>query len=162
VKKVLEDGPALAAGIKADDQILSINGELLMDAEEFKGILSQKKPGDVLSLKISRAAKQVELKVKLAVRPDDKGGKSRSETQNSMGSKLSDRRAGFPVILQHDSVLKPTDCGGPLVNLDGKVLGINIARAGRTETYAIPSENVRPLLEQPKIRKGSSREENKK
>ena len=32
----------------------------------------------------------------------------------------------------------PADCGGPLVNLDGKVVGMNIARAGRTESYAIP------------------------
>ena len=46
------------------------------------------------------------------------------------------------MILQHDSVLKPSECGGPLVDLDGKVVGINIARAGRTETYAIPSEVV--------------------
>src|SRR5262249_11927645 len=37
-------------------------------------------------------------------------------------------------------------CGGPLVDLDGKTVGINIARAGRTETYAIPSEEVQALL----------------
>jgi serine protease Do len=32
------------------------------------------------------------------------------------------------------------------VDLDGKVIGINIARAGRTESYAIPSEDVRRVL----------------
>ena len=55
--------------------------------------------------------------------------------------------------LQHDSVLKPNECGGPLVNLEGQVLGINIARAGRTESYAIPSEAIRPLLEKLKAAK---------
>src|SRR5439155_21464335 len=67
--------------------------------------------------------------------------------QERMGSDLSNRRGGFPFILQHDTVLKPKDCGGPLVDLDGKVVGINIARAGRTESYAIPSEKVQALLE---------------
>ena len=56
------------------------------------------------------------------------------------------RRAGFPSYLQHDTILKPQDCGGPIVDLDGKVIGINIARAGRTETYTIPADAVRPLL----------------
>ena len=38
------------------------------------------------------------------------------------------------------------DCGGPLVDLSGKVIGINIARAGRTETYALPADVVQALL----------------
>jgi serine protease Do len=63
-----------------------------------------------------------------------------------MGGALSDRRNGFPIILQHDAALRPSDCGGPLVDLDGKVVGINIARAGRTETYAAPTQAVLPLL----------------
>src|SRR5204862_3631998 len=125
--------------------------EEVHNADEFQAVLSRRKPGDVIELKIVREEKEQELKVTLGQRPGTKGGKSRGEVQNSMGSKLSDRRAGFPVILQHDSVVKPNECGGPLVNLDGKVLGINIARAGRTESYAIPSEAVRPLLEKLKM-----------
>ena len=64
-----------------------------------------------------------------------------------MGSKLSERRDGFPIILQNDQVIKPTDCGGPLVDLDGKAVGINIARAGRVESYAIPTEVVMTLVD---------------
>jgi serine protease Do len=66
--------------------------------------------------------------------------------QEMMGSTLSNRRGGFPSILQHDTVLAPGNCGDPLVDLEGKVVGINIARAGRTETYAIPAAAVRELL----------------
>jgi hypothetical protein len=32
------------------------------------------------------------------------------------------------------------------VDLDGKVLGVTIARAGRTESHVIPSETVQELL----------------
>jgi serine protease Do len=73
--------------------------------------------------------------------------KDRADFQNQLGSKLSDHRTGFPMVLQHDTVLRPVDCGGPLVDLNGKVIGINIARAGRTETLAIPAEAVKPLLD---------------
>ncbi len=43
-------------------------------------------------------------------------------------------------------MLKPQECGGPVIDLDGKAVGVNIARAGRVESYAIPSEVLKPLL----------------
>jgi S1-C subfamily serine protease len=63
-----------------------------------------------------------------------------------MGGELSGRRSGFPAVLQTDMVIQPKDCGGPVVDLNGNVLGINIARAGRVETWILPSEDIRPLL----------------
>ena len=71
-------------------------------------------------------------------------------------AKLSTRRGGFPVILQHDSGVAPENCGGPLVDLDGKVVGINIARAGRTESYALPAEAVKGLIEGLKTNRASA------
>jgi hypothetical protein len=32
------------------------------------------------------------------------------------------------------------------VDLDGNVLGINIARAGRVETWALPGDVIKPLI----------------
>jgi serine protease Do len=152
VQEVFPNTPGQKAGLKADDQIIKLNGEAVMSADDFLALLGKHKPDDKVKLTIARDDKEQDLSVTLGQRPGSKGGKSRSDVQNSMGSKLSDRRAGFPIILQHDSIIKPSDCGGPLVNLDGKVLGINIARAGRTESYAIPSEAVRPLLEKLKTK----------
>jgi serine protease Do len=70
----------------------------------------------------------------------------RAEFQNALGGKLSDRRSGFPLALQHDTVLRPNLCGGPVVDLDGKTIGINIARAGRVASYALPGNVIIPLL----------------
>ena len=53
-----------------------------------------------------------------------------------------------PVVLQHDTVLRPNQCGGPVVNLDGQAVGVNIARAGRVASYALPASVVLPLLEE--------------
>jgi serine protease Do len=153
IEELVANQAAAKAGLKVGDQILALNGVTIDNIDELRGLLSKTKAGDEVTFKIIREEKQQDIKATLGKNPSDKNGKSRGDTQNSMGSKLSDRRAGFPVILQHDSVLKPADCGGPLVNLEGQVVGINIARAGRTESYAIPSEAVRPLLEKLKMPK---------
>ncbi len=65
---------------------------------------------------------------------------------NLLGGAVSKRSSDFSAVFQHDTVIRPVDCGGPLVDLTGKVIGINIARAGRTETYALPADVVVPLL----------------
>ncbi len=59
---------------------------------------------------------------------------------NSLGVGVSTRSDNFPAVVQHDTVLKPVDCGGPVVDLSGKVVGVNIAHAGRTETYCLPAD----------------------
>jgi serine protease Do len=44
------------------------------------------------------------------------------------------------------SAFSPKDCGGHLVNHGGQVVGVNIARAGRTESYAIPASEALSVL----------------
>ena len=68
--------------------------------------------------------------------------------QNSMGGRLSKRRSGFPQALQHDSILRPNQCGSPLVGLDGKVVGINIARSSRVSSLALPVSTVQAVVKQ--------------
>ena len=38
---------------------------------------------------------------------------------NRMSGRMSQRRAGFPQAIQHDTVLEPEMCGGPVVDLSG-------------------------------------------
>ena len=67
--------------------------------------------------------------------------------QESVWGELSEVRSGFQRVLQHDTVLKPEDCGGPVVDLSGMVIGVNVARAGRIETLTLPAEDVQALVE---------------
>jgi serine protease Do len=142
ISQILPGTGADKAGLKANDHVLSVNGEAVDSADAFMTLLQRHKPGDVVTLKVMRGDKESEFKATLGKRPSN----TRGDFQNSLGSELSARRTGFPTILQHDSVIKPADCGGPLVDLDGHVIGINIARAGRTESYAVPTEAIQPLL----------------
>ncbi|MCX7699528.1 MAG: PDZ domain-containing protein [Gemmataceae bacterium] len=143
VVSVAADTPAAKAGLKEGDIIFSIDGQGVATNDDVLAILRGKKPGDVIRVAFLRDGGEREVELKLARRPFEA---NRGEFQNRMGSNLSDRRGGFANVLQHDTVLQPSECGGPLVDLDGKTIGINIARAGRTETFAIPAERIIPLI----------------
>jgi serine protease Do len=147
IDNLVPDGPAAKGGIKEKDIVLEIAGKKISNAEELIQTVQKYKPGEKIQVLVQRAgangAKET-LTIELGKRPSS--GIDRGDFQNRMGSTLSVKRSGFPVIFQHDMVVKPTDCGGPVVNLDGQVIGVNIARGGRTESYAIPAEAIQPLL----------------
>jgi serine protease Do len=133
--------PAEKAGVKLGDVVTTISGKVVDTSDALVETVQRFKAGDEVTLQIKRGEEELKLKCVLGKRPLD-----RAAEQNSMGNENSTRRGGFPTILQHDTVLKPVDCGGPLVDLDGQAVGINIARAGRTETYAVPVKDLLPVL----------------
>lgn len=135
---------ALKAGLMPKDLLLQIDKRKLADADELMDVLGEYRPGDTITMKLRRSDKPMELKLTLQSR--DQVGDFRTEFQNRLGSDLSTRRTGYGVILQHDTVIRPVDCGGAIIDLKGRVLGINISRAGRVETWAIPSEVIQPLI----------------
>jgi serine protease Do len=146
VAEVKTNSAADKAGLKVNDVVTLIADTPIIDSETMVNTIRHHKPGDALPIKILRDGKELELQATLGKRPPDPG-LARREYQNHLGSDLSEHRSGFPQILQHDMVLRPDNCGGPVVDLDGKAIGINIARAGRVESYAIPVEAVRALLD---------------
>ncbi|MBY0458105.1 MAG: S1C family serine protease, partial [Gemmataceae bacterium] len=146
LKDVPTDGAAYKAGLRADDVVVEINGKKITTQAELRESLGALRSGDVVAVKALRKGETKDFKVTLGGPPKDAFGQSRGDIQNAMGSTLSKRRTGFPLVLQTDLVVDAKDCGGPVVDLDGNVLGINIARAGRVETWVLPSEVIRPLL----------------
>ncbi len=140
---------AEAAGLQADDLVLSVNGQPTRTRRDFIRRIREHSPGDPLNLQVRRGEETLEITALLQGRRPWRLP-TREEFQNQLGSQLSQRRFGFPSAFQHDTVIKPSDCGGPVVNLNGEVVGFNLARAGRTETYAIPTDVVVELIEEMK------------
>jgi serine protease Do len=143
VKELIKGMPAEKAGLKVNDVITAIGGVKVDSPDSFMQTLGKNKPGDVVTLSILRGEEKLEQPATLAKRPPSG---ARGDIQNKKGSDLSTRRSGYPTILQHDSVVRPIDCGGPIVDLEGRVVGINICRAGRVESWAVPSEIIQPIL----------------
>ncbi|MSQ95855.1 MAG: PDZ domain-containing protein [Gemmataceae bacterium] len=139
-----KNSAALKAGLQPKDIILSVNNQKVGDSDHLQQLLAEHNPGDTITLRIRCGGKEQEVTPVLQSR--EQVGDFRSEFQNRLGSDLSNRRSGYAQILQHDSVLKPSDCGGPLVDLQGRIIGINISRTGRVESWAIPAEIIPPLI----------------
>ncbi len=150
VKEVFPNSGADKAGLKVGDIITHVAGTLTRNGSALSRTIKRFRPGDTLELKVLRDDKDVEIKATLG--HPFTSFLSRGMLQNRMGGELSIRRAGFPKAYQHSTFLKPNQCGGPLVNLDGKVVGINIARSGRTETLAIPVDEIKRII--PELKTG--------
>lgn len=135
---------AAGAGMKQGDVLTHVDGQQVVAVDQVVGRLQGFAEGDEVEIQVLRGGEVKRLAVVLsAFGPDPR---SRIERMNQMGGELSDRRRGFELVLQHDAELKPMHCGGPLVNLDGEVVGLNIARAGRIASYALPSSLIRGKL----------------
>jgi serine protease Do len=143
VVAVAEESPAEQAGVRAQDRIVQVAGRSTPTREKLKEVVASFNPGDDVEFVVERAGKRLLLKATLG--GEFPGFMGRHDFQNSLGGKLSVRRFGFPLAFQHDTALKPSECGGPVVDIDGKVVGFNIARSGRTESYALPVSAVQKV-----------------
>ncbi len=134
---------AAAAGLLAQDVILSLDGKELGDRTDFVRAVQARAPGDKIQLRVRRGDE--ELEVEATLRRDRRGAPSEQEP---LWGPLSNVRAGFGLVLQHDTILRPESCGGPVLDVEGRAVGVNIARAGRIETLAIPAVVVRSIVAQ--------------
>lgn len=145
IEEIFPDSGAEKAGLLLKDIVLKVNGKRTKTLPEMINYVRGRKAGEQVKLTIRRGEEELEITATLGNHFPGPP-RNRADYQNNLGGELSGRRAGFPKVIQHDSVLKPHECGGPIVGLDGKVLGINIARAGRVASYALPASVVQSVL----------------
>ena len=72
VQRVIPGGAGDRAGVQTEDIILSVDGKEVNEANELQAIVATKRPGDVVTLKIWRDKKEIEKKVTLRPREEDK------------------------------------------------------------------------------------------
>lgn len=145
ITTVQPDSAADEVGLLVGDLIVSVGGKPTPDFSALIDRIAGHNPGDRVRLRVLRGEETLTFVPILRGR-NPNPAERRAYYQNSLGGELSERRFGFPSAFQHDTVLDADDCGGPIVDLDGRVVGFNISRAGRTETYALPVAVVRDRL----------------
>jgi len=69
VQQVASNGPAGKAGIQQGDVITAVNGTSISSAEDLLTVLAQKKPGDSVTLQLSRNGSAVTVHVQLGELP---------------------------------------------------------------------------------------------
>jgi serine protease Do len=143
VDQVLEGSSAARAGLRVNDIIARINGRDIDSRDALISSVGAYRPGDRVQLVVIRGEEKLNISTTLGSRSFNR----RRDFQNRLGGELSERRGGFEKVLQHDTVLRPRDCGGPVVDLDGRAIGINIARAERVASYALPASVVLNVLD---------------
>jgi serine protease Do len=145
IEEVNEKSGAKEAGLQKGDVILSIEGKSVKKIEEISEQLKSRRAGTTVKILFSRDDKEMSADVRLAARAE-----LFSEQKNrndEMSGDFSIRRSGFPRVMQHDILGSRQLQGGPLLDLDGRCLGMNIARANRAESFAIPAEDLKKVLE---------------
>ncbi|NND97309.1 MAG: PDZ domain-containing protein [Pirellulaceae bacterium] len=142
VQTVYPHSGAQRAGVKKDDRIIAINGRQEMSRESVIQTLRGMFPGENVRLTIVRAGDTLELNAQIR----DMDILQETENDTKVNGPRSVRLNGFEQVMQHDTVLDPDDCGGPVLDSKGRAIGINIARAGRVVTYALPSSLVVPEM----------------
>ena len=153
VKHVLPGTGAEIAGLKLGDFIFEVNGKNVRDLTDFKHAIADYQGGQFIHMRVSRESldrtTMVTKKKELTVdaRLMDLTEELLDETEMEVNGQVSARATGFDEVFLHDTVLKPNQCGGPVVNLNGQVVGINIARAGRVTSYALPTSVVKPMVQ---------------
>lgn len=141
VTEVVERSPAQRAGLRAGDLIQGIDGNEMTSMEQIVSTIGAQSVGAEVALLVRRDGEVLELSATLGrppegLDPQDQWG----------GGPFSERRDGFPEVLTHDTIIRPEQCGGPLVDIDGNMVGVNIARALRVTTYAVPAATLQRLV----------------
>jgi len=143
ISEVTEKSGAMAAGLQEGDLIVAIDGEALEKLSDLAERIKDRRAGSVVKLTIRRAGEELDFDVTLTARgemfADD------MSRNDQMSGEFSERRSGFPRVMQHDILGARRVVGGPVIDLDGRCLGMNIARANRTESFAIPLEDLQEI-----------------
>jgi serine protease Do len=145
IDAVTDGSGAQEAGLQKGDVIVSIEGKKVSKIEDIAEALKDRKAGTKVKVVCRRGGKEFAADVRLAAK-----GEMFADTMNRndmMSGDFSERRSGFPRVMQHDILGSSRVTGGPLLDLEGRCVGMNIARANRAESFAIPVENLKEIAE---------------
>ena len=139
---ILPDGAAMAAGLRAGDLIVRVNESEV--GQSLREALQLFRVGDRVQVAIERDGVEMTVPVQLRRRPEYADG-----LPTPFGNDIveaNERRTGFGPAIRHDALLGPRDVGAPLVDLQGRVIGLQIAHADRSTNWALPAATLRSVL----------------
>ncbi|MFO0782968.1 MAG: trypsin-like peptidase domain-containing protein [Phycisphaerales bacterium] len=139
IAAVMENSGAQEAGLQVGDVLLRVDGTPMVSPDSAAAPLRQRAPGDVVEVEYMRGTAKRKAKVRLQRFLMERG-------PGNVGAELSRRSTGFGPVIQHDGIVPAEAMGAPILDTQGRVVGLNIARADRAKTYALRSTTVKEAL----------------
>lgn len=150
IAQVTEGTAAADAGLQVGDIILKIGDRAISGVLELRNAMTGLHPGDRVRVTFLRDNAEQSVDAVLGNRPElPQFSGARIEAMERMGTEISRVRSAFPSAIQSDMRPRPDQIGGPVVNLDGEVVGITLARADRTRSFFMPATSVEAMLAKP-------------
>ncbi|MDB4694962.1 trypsin-like peptidase domain-containing protein [bacterium] len=140
LNEVRLDGAAKRAGLKVGDVVTKMNDTEINTDRDMRAFLTKLDPKVTIVAIIFRDDKEIEKSITLGAYPS--GTNHAADRMDKSG-----RRDGFSTVILHDANLQPEKCGGPIFDLSGNFLGMNIARNSRVRSYALPGSIVKEFVE---------------
>ena len=148
INLVVEDSPAAQVGIQEGDVLLSVDGREVNGLFELRNSLNGIPPGSTLPLVLRRNGETMIRDVEVGSRPQfPRFPGARLQQMERMGGPISRVRDEFPSAIESDMRPLPNQIGGPVVDLQGRAVGITLARAGRTRSYVMPAAAITAMLQ---------------
>ena len=137
----VDNGAAKRAGLKVGDIIKKMNDTEITTHQSLVNFLRKKVEANMTVVAtILRGEEELEKTIVLGSAPPSRHA---ADMMNK-----SFRRDGFSSVISHDADLRPEKCGGPIFDLEGNFIGLNIARNSRVRSYAIPRALIKDFVSQ--------------
>ncbi len=147
VAEVAGDSGASAAGLRPGNVILKVGERTISGLLELRNALTGVAPGATIALLVDSGGKTQSVQVLLGNRPKfAQFSGDRLQQMERMGGAISQVRDSFTHVIQSDMRPKVNQIGGPVVDLQGRTVGITVARADRTRSFVMPAAAVVNLL----------------
>ncbi len=138
ISGVVKNSPADIGGLRVNDAIIAVAEKPVETIAKLQLAMSKFAIGEVIEISMIRDGNKISKFVELAERSSITGSRAASGNRKV--------RSQFPVAFGHDAKLsRQPDCGGPVVNLSGQVLGINVLSQHRgVDLYSPMPEEPAP------------------
>ena len=128
------EGNASKAGIEPADELVQLGATPIREHSDVLLAIEKRFARDRVLATVIRKSKSLILELELDNRSEPV---SKTDRDNSFRI--------VPVMYEHDAPVAWHECGGPIVDLDGKVTGVTIARLGEYGCIAIPAFEVQRI-----------------